>query len=48
VETTVFSTLVLVAFGLMLLLSGGIIYLTIVEWRDRRRRNQDSPSKRKS
>jgi hypothetical protein len=42
VETSVFNVLVLVAFGLMVVVSGGIVYLTIVEWRDRRRRDQES------
>lgn len=41
-ETSVFNGLVLVAFGLMVLVSGGIVYLTLAEWRDRRRRDQDS------
>ncbi len=40
-ETSVFNSLVLVAFGLMVVVSGGIGYLTIVEWRDRRRREQE-------
>jgi hypothetical protein len=41
VETSIFNGLVLVAFGLMVVISGGIIYLTIAEWRDRRRRDQE-------
>jgi hypothetical protein len=41
VETSIFNGLVLVAFGLMVVVSGGIIYLTIAEWRDRRRRDQE-------
>lgn len=41
-ETPVFGTLVLAAFGLMIAVSGGIIYLTLAEWRDRRRRDRDS------
>lgn len=41
VESPVFSSLVLAAFGLMVVVSGGIIYLTLAEWRDRRRRERD-------
>lgn len=41
-ETTVFNVLVLVAFGLMVIVSSGVGYLTFAEWRDRRRRDQDS------
>jgi len=41
VETSAFNVLVLAAFGLLILVSGGITYLTVVEWRDRRRREND-------
>lgn len=40
-ETPVFNVLILVAFGLMVLISGGVGYLTLAEWRDRRRRDRD-------
>ncbi|MGG6267677.1 hypothetical protein ACQ4M3_11535 [Leptolyngbya sp. AN03gr2] len=40
-EFTVFNTLVLIAFGLLLTLTGGVIYLTLADWRDRRRREQE-------
>lgn len=40
-EFTVFNTLVLVAFGLLITLTGGVIYLTLADWRDRRRREQE-------
>lgn len=40
-ETPVFNVLVLVAFGLMVLISGGVGYLTLAEWRDRRRRDRE-------
>jgi len=43
VESQVFSVLVVAAFGLMLAISGGVTYLTIAEWRDRRRRERDNP-----
>jgi len=52
VESSVFNILVLVAFGLLVAVSGGIGYLTLSEWRDRRRRQQetrgDRPSRRVS
>jgi len=41
VETSAFNVLVLAAFGLLILVSGGIAYLTVIEWRDRRRREND-------
>ncbi|HIK18585.1 MAG TPA: hypothetical protein IGS53_25350 [Leptolyngbyaceae cyanobacterium M33_DOE_097] len=40
-ETSAFNVLVLAAFGLLILVSGGIAYLTVIEWRDRRRREND-------
>lgn len=36
-ENTILSVLALAAMGLLVAVSGGIIYLTAVEWRDRRR-----------
>jgi hypothetical protein len=41
VEFTVFNTLVLVAFGLLAAVTSGVVYLTITDWRDRRRRDQE-------
>ncbi len=40
-ETTAFNVLVLITFGLLVTISGGVVYLTFAEWRDRRRREQD-------
>lgn len=40
-ETSVFNVLVLLAFGLMVIVSGGVGYLTLAEWRDRRRRDRE-------
>lgn len=40
-ETTVLNVLVLSAFGLLVAVTGGIAYLTAVEWRDRRRQDQE-------
>jgi hypothetical protein len=37
----------LAAFGLLVVVSGGVIYLTFVDWRDRRRQDQDKRSERK-
>lgn len=45
-ETSVFNGLVLVAFGLLVVVSGGIIYLTLAEWRDRRRRDEERRAER--
>lgn len=41
VDNIIFSALSLLAFGLLLAVSGGILYLTVAEWRDRRRRERD-------
>jgi hypothetical protein len=46
VESPVFSVLILAAFGLMLVVSGGVAYLTLAEWRDRRRREADERANR--
>lgn len=40
-ESPVFGFLVIIAFGLLVALSGGILYLTVVDWRDRRRRDAE-------
>ena len=37
VEFSIANLLVLVAFVLLLTVTGGVAYLTAVEWRDRRR-----------
>jgi hypothetical protein len=42
VESPVFNVLVLITFGLLVAVSAGIGYLTLAEWRDRRRREQES------
>jgi hypothetical protein len=39
--TTLLNTLFLVALGLLAIVSGGILYLTTLEWRDRRRQDRD-------
>jgi hypothetical protein len=42
VETTsLFNYLFLSAIGLLVIVSGGILYLTAAEWRDRRRQKRD-------
>ncbi len=45
-EVSAYNLLIVVAFGLLIAVSGGIVYLTIVEWRDRRRRDQDARENR--
>jgi len=37
----VFNFGVLLGFGLLVIVTGGIIYLTLADWRDRRRRERD-------
>lgn len=41
VELSPYNVLILIAFGLMVTVSGGVLYLTLAEWRDRRRQNED-------
>ncbi|MDJ0729210.1 MAG: hypothetical protein QNJ33_04380 [Crocosphaera sp.] len=46
-ETSSFlNILFLTAFVLLILVSGGILYLTTLEWRDRRRQDRDKKSGR--
>lgn len=40
-EISPVTILFLIAVGLLVVVSGGIFYLTILEWRDRRRRDRD-------
>lgn len=41
-ETTpLLNTLFLAALAMLVLVSGGILYLTSLEWRDRRRQDRD-------
>ncbi|MGK7940938.1 MAG: hypothetical protein AB4062_12480 [Crocosphaera sp.] len=47
VETTsILNILFLTALVLLVLVSGGILYLTTVEWRDRRRQDRDKKNQR--
>jgi hypothetical protein len=46
INITALDVLFYLALGLLLLVSGGIIYLTSVEWRDRRRQSNDQRLKR--
>ncbi|NEP03016.1 MAG: hypothetical protein F6K58_31085 [Symploca sp. SIO2E9] len=41
VEISLVTVLFFSAAGLLVLVTGGIIYLTAVEWRDRRRQQRD-------
>jgi hypothetical protein len=38
---TVLNTLFILAIALLIFVSGGILYLTTLEWRDRRQRDRD-------
>jgi hypothetical protein len=46
VETTILNVLILAAFGLLVLITGGIGYLTLADWRDRRRQDEASREQR--
>jgi hypothetical protein len=41
INITALDVLFYVALGLLLVVSGGIVYLTSIEWRDRRRQSND-------
>lgn len=47
-EISPYSILIIVALGLMVVVSGGVAYLTVAEWRDRRRREEELRSMRSS
>ncbi|MCB8753163.1 hypothetical protein [Planktothrix agardhii] len=40
-ELTLVEILVLLAFSMLIIFTGGVIYLTVAEWRDRRRREDE-------
>ncbi|MFN9173156.1 MAG: hypothetical protein ACK58N_01195 [Synechocystis sp.] len=40
-STPVLNTLFLIALVMLVVISGGILYLTTLEWRDRRRPDRD-------
>lgn len=40
-SSSVFSVLAITAFGMLVLVTGGIGYLTLAEWRDRRRQDRE-------
>jgi hypothetical protein len=44
--TPVLNTLFLVALVMLVIVSGGILYLTSLEWRDRRRQDRDKKMSR--
>lgn len=46
VETTLLTSLAVLALGMMVAVTGGIAYLTSVEWRDRRRREREQKEQR--
>ncbi|MDJ0704536.1 MAG: hypothetical protein QNJ46_14735 [Leptolyngbyaceae cyanobacterium MO_188.B28] len=45
-EAKAYTILTFAAILLLLLVTGSVFYLTAVEWRDRRRRDQDQPKRR--
>jgi len=46
VEISALMVLAFAAFGLLIAVSFGIVYLTAVEWRDRRRREREQREQR--
>jgi hypothetical protein len=45
VETSALTILASIAFLLLVTISGGVLYLTLAEWRDRRRQDQEKRSR---
>jgi heme/copper-type cytochrome/quinol oxidase subunit 2 len=43
-ETQAISILGTIALVLMVVVTGGVVYLTAIDWRDRRRRKRDQES----
>lgn len=48
VGTPLFGVFVLVAFGLLVTVTGGVVYLTLADWRDRRRLERELREERRS
>ncbi|NJO41760.1 MAG: hypothetical protein HC769_06865 [Cyanobacteria bacterium CRU_2_1] len=46
-EITFLTVLAVLAMGLLVTVTGGVAYLTTVEWRDRRRRDQEKREERR-
>nr|WP_326521028.1 hypothetical protein [Leptothoe kymatousa] len=46
-EAQVYSVLATLAALLLVLVTGGVVYLTSVEWRDKRQRTQEALDNRK-
>jgi len=47
-DTTILPILAVSAFSLLVIVSGGIIYLTASSWRDRRRQENELRANRRS
>lgn len=44
-EISALTILASIAFLLLVTISGGVLYLTLAEWRDRRRQDQEKRSR---
>lgn len=45
-EFSLINILAVVALSMMVIVSGGIVYLTTIEWRDRRRQDREKRQQR--
>ncbi|MBE9031255.1 hypothetical protein IQ266_16090 [filamentous cyanobacterium LEGE 11480] len=43
VQSPLLGWLVIAAFGMLLIVTLGVVYITTSEWRDRRRRENETP-----
>lgn len=46
-ETSLLIVLAAIALGLLVAVTGGVAYLTTLEWRDRRRQDQEKRDQRR-
>jgi hypothetical protein len=47
-ENTLFPVLSVTALVLLIVVTGGIVYLTLADWRDRRRQEQEKRGEKKN
>lgn len=46
-EFSLLTVLALVTFGLLVTVTGGVVYLTLADWRDRRRQEREKRQSRR-
>ncbi|MEO1619863.1 MAG: hypothetical protein AAFU53_02385 [Cyanobacteria bacterium J06632_3] len=41
-ENQLLVVMAVLSFGLLVVVTGGVVYLTVIEWRDKRRRGEEA------